>query len=87
MHLDEKERQDYHEQPTSSADSGATWMVIGALLWISDLIAFWAVGFYDIRVGHRFVLTWVGLSGIVGFIMMLVGWMIKRRVQARHQHD
>jgi uncharacterized membrane protein len=85
MHLDEKERQDYHEQPTSSADSGASWMVIGALLWISDLIAFLAVGFYDIRVGHRFVLTWVVASGIAGFIMILAGWMIKRRGQAGHR--
>ena len=39
----------------SSADSGATWMVIGALLWISDLIAFLAVGYYDLRVGHSLV--------------------------------
>jgi len=87
MHLDEKERRDYHEQPTSSADSGAAWMVIGALLWISDLIAFLAVGFYDLRVGHRFVLTWVAASGIAGFIMILAGWMIKRRGQAGHRHD
>jgi len=86
MHLDEKERQDYHEQPTSSADSGATWMVVGVLLWISDLIAFLAVGFYDLRVGHRFVLTWVVLSGIVGFVMILAGWMMKRRAHARHDH-
>ena len=87
MHLDEKERRDYHEQPTSTADSGATWMVIGALLWISDLIAFLAVGPYDIRIGHRFVLTWVVLSAIVGFIMILAGWMIKRRGHAQHRHD
>jgi len=86
MHLDEKERQDYHEQPTSSADSGATWMVIGALLWISDLIAFLAVGFYDIRVGHRFILTWVVAAAIAGFIMILAGWMMKRRGQASHHH-
>ena len=84
MHLDEKERQDYHEQPTSTADSGVTWMVIGALLWISDLFAFLAVGFYDIRVGHRFVLTWVVLSGIAGFVMILAGWMMKRRTHPRH---
>ncbi len=87
MHLDEKERQDYHEQPTSSADSGATWMVIGFLLWISDLIAFLAVGFYDLRVGHKFVLTWVVLSGIGGFVMILIGWMTKRRGHAQHRHD
>ena len=87
MHLDEKERQDYHEQPTSSADSGATWMVIGFLLWISDLIAFLAVGFYDLRVGHRLVLTWVVLSGIAGFVLILLGWMTKRRGQARSRHD
>jgi hypothetical protein len=87
MHLDEKERQDYHEQPTSLADSGTSWMVIGALLWISDLIAFLAVGFYDIRVGHRFVLTWVVVSGIAGFVLILAGWMMKRRVQAGHDHD
>ena len=87
MHLDEKERQDYHEQPTSSADSGATWMVIGALLWISDLIAFLAVGYYDLRVGHSLVLTWVVASGIAGFVMILTGWMVKRRAHARHHHD
>jgi uncharacterized membrane protein len=86
MHLDEKERRDYHEQPTSSADSGTTWMVVGALLWVSDLIAFLAVGFYDVRVGHRFVLTYVVASAIVGFILILAGWMMKRRVQARHDH-
>jgi uncharacterized membrane protein len=86
MHLDEKERLDYHEQPTSHADSGTTLIVIGFLLWMSDLIAFLAVGFYDIRVGHRFVLTWVAFAGVVGFIMIIAGWMIKRRGQARHHH-
>lgn len=87
MHLDEKERQDYHEQPTSSADSGATWMVIGALLWISDLIAYLAVGFYGARVGHPLVLIWMVAAAIVGFVMILAGWMMKRRAQARHHHD
>src|SRR6266403_110097 len=92
MHLDEKERQDYHEQPTSSADSGATWMVIGVLLWISDLIAFLAVGFFDLRVGHRFVLTWVVLSGIGGVMLILSGWLMQRRAAAgkadpRHLSD
>jgi len=87
MHLDERERQDYHEQPTSSADTGTTWMVVGALLWVSDLIAFLAVGFYDVRVGHRFVLTYVVVSAILGFILIITGWMMKRRAQARDEHD
>jgi uncharacterized membrane protein len=86
MHLDEKERQDYHEQPTSSGDSGTAWIVIGFLFWVSDLIAFLAVGFYDIRVGHRFVLTWVVASAIVGLAMIVGGWMMKRRAQAEHHH-
>jgi uncharacterized membrane protein len=86
MHLDEKERQDYHEEPTSSADSGTTWIVIGFLFWLSDLAAFLAVGFYDIRVGHRFVLTWVVASAIAGLVMIIAGWMMKRRAQATHHH-
>ena len=86
MALDERERQDYHEEPTTSADSGTSWIVIGFLFWMSDLIAFFAVGFYDIRVGHRFVLTWVVASAIVGFVMIVGGWMMKRRAQARHRH-
>jgi len=86
MELDERERQDYHEEPTTSADSGTTWIVIGFLFWLSDLIAFLAVGFYDIRVGHRFVLTWVVVSAIVGFVMIVGGWMMKRRAQATHHH-
>jgi hypothetical protein len=86
MHLDEKERQDYHEQPTSSADSGTTWIVIGFLLWISDLFAVLTTGFYDIRVGHRFILTWVISAAVVGFILIIAGWMIKRRGQAGPHH-
>ena len=86
MHLDEKERQDYHEEPTSHADSGATWMVIGFLLWISDLFAFLTVGFYDIRIGHRLIFAWVVFAGVAGFAFILTGWMIKRRVRARHHH-
>jgi hypothetical protein len=86
MHLDEKERQDYHEEPTSAADSGTSWIVIGFLLWISDLFAVFAAGFYDIRVGHRLVLGWVIFAAILGFVLILAGWMIKRRAQARHHH-
>ena len=87
MHLDEKERQDYHEEPTSYADRGSSWIIIGFLLWVSDLFAFLTVGFYDIRIGHRLVLDWVIFAAIVGFCFILTGWMIKRKVRARHDHS
>ena len=86
MALDEKERLDYHEEPTSFADRGTSWIVIGFLFWISDLFAFLTVGFYDIRTGHRLILGWVIFAAIAGFIMILTGWMIKRRRQAGHHH-
>jgi hypothetical protein len=86
MELDERERQDFHEEPTTVADRGTSWIVIGFLFWFSDLIAFLAVGFYDIRVGHTFILTWVVASAIVGFVMILGGWMLKRRTRAEHRH-
>jgi len=86
MQLDEKEWQDYHEEPTSYADRGTSWIVIGFLLWISDLFAFLAAGFYDIRVGDRFILGWVIFAAIAGFILILAGWMIKRRARERHHH-
>jgi hypothetical protein len=50
------------------------------------LFAFLAAGFYDIRVGHRFILGWVIFAAIAGFILILAGWMIKRRVRERHHH-
>jgi hypothetical protein len=86
MHLDEKERQDYHEEPTSFADRGTSWIVIGFLLWISDLFAVFAAGFYDIRVGHSLVLGWMIFAALAGFAFILTGWMIKRKVRARHGH-
>jgi hypothetical protein len=61
--------------------------VIGFLLWISDLFAFLTVGFYDVRVGHRLILTWVIFAAIAGFAFILTGWMIKRKVRARHDHS
>lgn len=87
MHLDEKERQDYHEEPTSFADRGTSWIVIGFLLWLSDLGAFLTVGFYDIRIGHRLVLGWAVFAAIAGFAFILAGWMIKRKVRARHDRS
>ena len=83
MALDEKERLDYHEEPTSYADRGTSWIVIGFLFWLSDLIAFLTVGFYDIRVGHHFIFAWVVFAAVVGLAMVLGGWLIKRRSQAR----
>ena len=54
---------------------------------ISDLFAVGATGFYDIRIGHRLVLGWVIFAAIAGFAFILTGWMIKRKVRARHDHS
>ena len=81
--MDEKELQDFQEQPTSVDDWGTTLIVIGALLFLSVLVGLLFTGLSDLRWGTTPFLVWYIAATVLGFACCIAGWVIKHRANTK----
>ena len=60
-------------------ETGAAWMVIGSLCW---LVAFIAMFFHPAawKLGRLTIAEYAGALAIIGLIVFIVGWRVKRKV-------